>query len=172
MIIVGIDPGSRVTGYGVIALEGSRCRCLDYGSIEGWVSGEENSFPQRLERIYTGLCALLRKHPPSAIAVEGVFHAVNAQTALKLGQARGVALLAAAQSGATLFEYSPLEVKKAVVGYGRAQKSQIQLMVKTLLNMARQPEPHDAADALAIALCHAFNGSPARHSRRRWSRHP
>ncbi len=170
MIIVGIDPGSRVTGYGIISQEGRRCRCLEYGVIQGLTPGSDNDFPQRLQKIYLGLSRLLSQHTPGAIAVEGVFHAVNARTALKLGQARGVALLAAAQSGAPLFEYSPLEIKKAVVGYGRAQKTQIQMMVKTLLNLKQQPEPHDAADALAIALCHAFSGSPVRHTRPRWNR--
>ncbi len=175
MIIVGIDPGSRVTGYGIIELQGSRCRCLEYGAIS--TSGGDDSFAGRLLKIHSELSVLLGRHTPGAIAIEGVFHAANARSALKLGQARGVALLAAAQSGAPLFEYSALEVKKAVVGYGRADKSQIQMMVRRLLSLQEEPQPNDAADALAIALCHAFGSrgvsrSPSRHSRRRWSRLP
>ncbi len=169
MIIVGIDPGSRFTGYGVISLEGSRLQCIDYGCIVGAPKAESSLFADRLTRIYSGLAGLLEKHSPQEIALEDVFHAANARTALKLGQARGVALLAAAQTGAPLFEYSPLEIKKAVVGYGRAQKTQVQMMVKRLLNMAKAPQPLDAADALAIALCHAFNRSPVRRIPPRWN---
>ncbi len=169
MIIVGIDPGSRFTGYGVISLEGNRLHCIDYGCIAGALKTESGLFADRLTRIYSGLAGLLAKHAPHEIALEDVFHAVNARTALKLGQARGVALLAAAQTGAPLFEYSPLEIKKAVVGYGRAQKTQVQMMVRKLLNMSKAPQPLDAADALAIALCHAFNRSPFQRTRPRWS---
>lgn len=158
MIIFGIDPGSRTTGFGVIEVDGSRFRCLDFGGLQGVMRGEENGFPRRLDRIYQGLCRRLERHAPHVVALEGVFHAVNARTALKLGQARGVALLAAVQSGAEVFEYSPLEVKKSVVGYGRAEKSQIQLMVSTLLKLREKPQPEDAADALAIAICHAMKG--------------
>lgn len=168
-IIAGIDPGSRFTGFGVISVDGNRLTCIDYGCIAGAPKLESTLFADRLTRIYSGLRRLLETHSPQEIALEDVFHAVNARTALKLGQARGVALLAAAQTGAPLFEYSPLEVKKAVVGYGRAQKTQVQLMVRRLLNMSTPPQPLDAADALAIALCHAFNRSRVRHTPQRWS---
>ena len=169
MIIVGIDPGSLVTGYGVISVEGSRCRCLHYGVIRAKSPGSNDPFSYRLKNIHSRLEQLLREYSPEVIAVEDVFYALNAQSALRLGHARGVVLLAAAQSGVPLVEYSPLEVKKAVVGYGKADKQQVQMMVRRLLSLKQQPEPHDAADALAIALCHAFNGSPGRRNRRRWS---
>ena len=168
MIIAGIDPGSRFTGFGVIRVEGTRCSCVDFSCIAGTGVDQSSLFADRLNKIYTELVRLLASHKPAEIAVESVFHAVNAKTALKLGQARGVAVLAAAQTGAPLFEYSPLEVKKSVVGYGRAQKNQVQMMVRTLLNMKETPKPHDAADALAIALCHAFNRSRDRRSPQRW----
>jgi crossover junction endodeoxyribonuclease RuvC len=157
MIVIGIDPGSRVTGYGVVSRQGGQLQCIEYGVVRGICRGKPNELHDRLPRIYSGLRECLTLHPPDAVALEGIFHAVNAQTALKLGQARGVALLAAAQTGAEIFEYSPLQVKKAVVGYGRAEKSQVQLMVARLLGLKEKPHPHDAADALAIALCHTFH---------------
>lgn len=157
MIVIGIDPGSRVTGYGVVSRQGSQLQCIEYGVVQGICKGESNELHDRLPRIYKGLRECLSLHPPDAVALEGIFHAVNAKTALKLGQARGVALLAAAQTGAEIFEYSPLQVKKSVVGYGRAEKSQVQLMVARLLGLKKHPKPHDAADALAIAICHTFH---------------
>ena len=156
-----------MTGYGVIEMQGSRLCCLGHGKIEA-ASGQVG-FPQRLHRIYKRLCELLQEHSPQVVAVEEVFYAVNVKTALKLGHARGVILLAAAEAGLPVLEYSPLEVKKAVVGYGRADKGQIQMMVKTLLNLEAPPQPHDAADALAVAICHSFSGSPRQRSRRRWT---
>lgn len=153
MIIVGVDPGSRVTGFGVISAQTHGYQCEEYGTIRAEI---EASFPDRLKKIHTELQSLLRRHSPAVIVVEGLFYAVNAQSALKLGHTRGVVLLAASQACVPLVEYSPLEVKKAVVGYGRADKEQVQIMVRTLLNLTRKPEPHDAADALAIALCHAL----------------
>lgn len=161
MIIIGVDPGSRVTGFGVVSVRGSRFQCREYGTI---AVEKEGGFPDRLKKIHEDLQDLLHRHPPAVIVVEGLFYAANAQSALKLGHTRGVILLAAAQAGVPLVEYSPLEVKKAVVGYGRADKNQIQVMVRTLLNLREKPQPHDAADALAIALCHAFrmNGLQAR----------
>lgn len=160
MKICGVDPGSRCTGYAVISVQGNRCRALDWGVIR---TAAGSSLPTRLAHIHSELSALLEKHLPDSVAVEGVFHAVNASSALKLGHTRGVILLAAEQKGLPVHEYSPLKVKQAVVGYGRAEKHQVQLMVKRLLNLEETPEPHDAADALAIALCHAFNRSPDRH---------
>lgn len=155
-----------MTGYGVIEIEGSRLRCLGHGKIE---AGRCEGFPERLHCIYQRLRQLLREHSPEVVAVEEVFYAANVKTALKLGHARGVILLAAAEAGLPVLEYSPLEVKKAVVGYGRADKGQIQMMVKTLLNLDAPPQPHDAADALAVAICHSFSGSPRQRSRRRWT---
>lgn len=156
VVILGVDPGSQVTGYGLIDVEGNHIACIGYGGIAGTVKGQSNLFSDRLKRIYAGLCELLKRHTPAVVAVEGVFHAVNAKSALKLGQTRGVVLLAVGQFEIPLVEYMPLAVKKAVVGYGRASKGQIQMMVRTLLNLREEPQPHDAADALAIALCHAF----------------
>jgi crossover junction endodeoxyribonuclease RuvC len=160
MVIIGVDPGSRVTGYGLLALEGNRVRCLDYGGI----AGGKNELPERIRRIHGELCRLISEWSPSVMAVEGVFNALNVRSAMILGQTRGVVLLAAAQSGIPVVEYSALEVKRSVTGYGRADKPQVQMMVRTLLKLKQNPEPFDAADALAIALCHAFTRSPHRHS--------
>ncbi len=170
MVILGVDPGSRMTGYGVISTEGTRLCCIEYGGVSGLTKGGSNLLPDRLTRIYTKLRSVLERHAPEVVAVEDIFYAVNPKSALKLGQTRGVILLAAGQFEIPLFEYSPLEVKKAVVGYGRAEKAQIQVMVRNLLNLKEEPQPHDAADALAIALCHAFNASRIRHTQRRWSK--
>jgi crossover junction endodeoxyribonuclease RuvC len=159
VIILGVDPGSRVTGYGLINLEGNHVSCIEYGGIEGTIKGQSNLFPDRLNRIHSRLRDVLKRHAPAVMAVEDIFHSINAKTALKLGQARGVVLLVAGQFEIPLVEYTPLEVKKAVVGYGRASKEQVQMMVRTLLNLREEPQPHDAADALAIALCHAFRGT-------------
>jgi crossover junction endodeoxyribonuclease RuvC len=161
-----------MTGYGVIDIEGNHPCCLEYGGFSGFTKGGSNLFPDRLRRIHTKLYSLLERHAPAVVAVEDIFYAVNAKSALKLGQTRGVVLLAAGQFKIPLAEYSPLEIKKAVVGYGRADKAQVQVMVRTLLNLKEEPQPHDAADALAIALCHAFNGSQSRHTQRRWKSVP
>ncbi len=161
-----------MTGYGVINIEGNHPCCLEYGGFSGLTKGESNLFPDRLRRIYTKLHGLLERYAPAVVAVEDVFYGVNAKSALKLGQTRGVVLLAVGQLKIPLVEYSPLEIKKAVVGYGRADKAQIQVMVRTLLKLKDEPQPRDAADALAIALCHAFNGSQPRHTQRRWKAIP
>jgi crossover junction endodeoxyribonuclease RuvC len=158
MVIIGVDPGSRVTGYGVIALDGNRVQCLDYGGI----AGGNKELPDRINRIHGELCSFIARWAPSVMVVESVFNALNVRSAMVLGQTRGVVLLAAAQSGIPVAEYSALEVKKSVTGYGRADKQQVQMMVRTLLQLRQDPEPHDAADALAIALCHAFTRSPDR----------
>ena len=153
MVILGVDPGSRVTGFGVISAQRNGFHCLEYGAIS---SKKEQSFPERLRKIHGELQNLIQHHSPSVVVVEDLFHALNVQSALKLGHTRGVVLLAAAQASVPLFKYSPTQVKKAVVGYGRADKHQVQLMVRTLLNLKENPQPHDAADALAVALCHTF----------------
>ena len=159
MIVFGIDPGSRVMGFGVINVQGNNIRCIDYGVFRGVKRGTCNDFPTRLKRLYEGLVICLKKHSPEVVVLEDLFHSVNSKTTLRLGQARGVALLAAANSGASIFEYSPLEVKKAVVGYGRADKQQIQMMVARLLRLEKTPKPYDAADALAVAICHTLRSS-------------
>ena len=151
MRIFGIDPGSERTGYGCIESAGGRNRLVICGSLS---SPATATFPEKLAAIHTGLRALLDRHRPDCVAVEDIFYARNVRSALKLGHARGVALLAASQSGIAVVEYSPAEVKRAVVGYGRAEKTQVQGMIKLLLELDVAPSPHDAADALAIALCH------------------
>jgi crossover junction endodeoxyribonuclease RuvC len=156
MRVLGIDCGTEYTGYGVVELvsderHNDRLVCIICGAIK--VSPRE-PMPTRLSRISTGLGELIVKHRPDRVAIEDVFYATNVKSALKLGQVRGVAMLAAASAGLEVAEYSPLSIKSAVVGYGRAEKHQVQQMVTRLLNLERIPEPADAADALAIAICH------------------
>jgi crossover junction endodeoxyribonuclease RuvC len=153
--IVGIDPGSERTGYGCVETDGRRHRLVTCGAI---TAAAGDAFPARLARIHRELTTLFMKTRPDCVAVESVFHAASARSALKLGHARGVALLAAVEAGCTIAEYTPAEVKRAVVGYGRAEKRQVQQMVKLLLGLARPPSPYDAADALAVAICHVHSG--------------
>jgi crossover junction endodeoxyribonuclease RuvC len=150
-VVFGIDPGSVVTGYGVISQEGGRLRYLDCGVIK---SPSRLDFPERLRRIHSGLVAAIEEASPDSVAVESVFHAKHASSALKLGQARGVALLAAAQAEKPIHEYAPAQVKRAVTGNGRADKEQVRQMVETLLGR-KIDLPADATDALAVAICHA-----------------
>jgi crossover junction endodeoxyribonuclease RuvC len=154
MRILGIDPGSEVTGFGIIETDGSRLSSIRFGAIR---TGSRRPFHQRLLHIYSRLMDVVSAETIHAVAIEGVFHAANVKSALRLGHARGVALLVAAQKGLPVFEYSPLEVKKAVVGYGRAEKSQVQMMVRILLSLPDTPSPSDAADALAVAICHGHH---------------
>ena len=154
MRIFGIDPGSERTGYGCVESDGRRHRLVTCGAI---TASPADGFPQRLSRIYRELSSLLRTTQPDCVAIENLFHAVNARSALKLGHARGVAMLAAVEAGCEVVEYTPAAVKRAVVGYGRAEKPQVQMMVKLLLGLAAAPSPHDAADALAVAICHLHN---------------
>ncbi len=150
-LIIGIDPGSRATGYGLLATNGNRLRFVDAGVIR---MGQGLAFPQRLDKLYCRLKEVIEIHRPTASAVEDVFYSINAKSALRLGHARGTVILAAVHGGLPVYEYTPLEVKKAVVGYGRAEKSQVQHMICVLLNLSKCP-PMDAADALAVAVCHA-----------------
>jgi crossover junction endodeoxyribonuclease RuvC len=154
--IFGIDPGSERTGFGCIESSGSRHRLIICGAL---AAPARATFPERLTLIHTGLAALLARHRPDCVAVENIFYARNVRSALKLGHARGVALLAAAEAGLPVIEYAPAEIKRAVVGYGRAEKSQIQRMVQLLLGLDALPSPHDAADALAVAICHLHRGT-------------
>lgn len=156
MKVFGIDPGSTRTGYGCIRTDGSRHALVACGAIAAPPRGE---FPDKLLTIYRALCGLLREHRPDCVAIENVFHAKNVRSALKLGHARGVALLAAVEGGYPLFEYTPAEIKRSVVGYGRAEKPQVGEMVRLLLGLAEAPVPHDAADALAVAICHVHASS-------------
>ena len=151
MRIFGIDPGSERTGYGCVESDGRRHRLVTCGAITAPAGA---GLPQRLSTIYRELSARLQAAQPDCVAIENLFHAVNARSALKLGHARGVAMLAAVEAGCEVVEYTPAEVKRAVVGYGRAEKPQVQMMVKLLLGLAAAPSPHDAADALAVAICH------------------
>ena len=152
--ILGIDPGSRVTGYGLIDSDGRHSRHLTSGVIK--TEGED--FPVRLGIIFRGVAELIAEHKPAVFAIEQVFLAKNAQSALKLGQARGAAICAAVNAELPVFEYSPREVKQAVVGNGGADKSQMQFMIRTLLNLQLNPS-EDQADALGIALCHGHVGA-------------
>jgi crossover junction endodeoxyribonuclease RuvC len=149
--VFGIDPGSDRTGYGCVESDGSRHHLLSCGAV---TSLPRAPFPERLLGIYDGLAALLEQHRPDCIAIEDVFHARNVRSALTLGHARGVALLAATRTGLPVAAYAPAEIKRAVVGYGRADKQQMQRMIGLLLGLDAPPTPHDAADALAVAICH------------------
>jgi len=150
--VLGIDCGSERTGYGVIETDGLDHHLVIAGVIR---TDPKSSFEKRLLQIADGLRNLVREHAPRAAAVEGIFYSANVKTALKLAHVRGVALLAIAEAGLEFGEYSPLEVKTAVVGYGRAEKSQVQLMIRSLLRLPEAIESEDACDALAVAICHA-----------------
>lgn len=150
MRILGIDPGTRVCGYGVIESGGSQPRALDYGVVRG----RGRSVAARLQVIYDGLVEVIERCEPDVAALETAFFGKNARSALKIGEGRGVALVAAASRGLEVVEYTPAEIKKAVVGSGQADKSQVQHMVRMLLDLSELPSPEDAADALAIAICH------------------
>lgn len=149
-VILGIDPGSRITGYGVISTTGSRHTFLGCGCIKT----QGDCMANRLHQIYTGLCEVIQTYQPDECSIEQVFMNKNANSALKLGQARGAALVALASQGVLIAEYTPRAIKQAIVGYGGAEKNQVQHMVKVLLNLSKTPQA-DASDALAIALCHA-----------------
>jgi crossover junction endodeoxyribonuclease RuvC len=152
MRVLGIDCGTEYTGYGIVELApAGKLACLCCGAIK--LSPKE-PLPLRLNRIYGHLEKLIRDHRPDQVAIEDVFYALNVKSALKLGQVRGVAMLAAAVAGLEVSEYAPLSIKSAVVGYGRAEKQQVQHMVTRLLDLAEPPERADASDALAIAICH------------------
>jgi crossover junction endodeoxyribonuclease RuvC len=155
MRVLGIDCGTEITGYGVVESDeqsrNPRLICLAYGSIR---LPKQKTLPQRLKQVFDELLAATEIWKPDVIAVEEVFYSVNAKSALKLGHVRGVALLAAATVGLPLAEYAPLKIKSSVVGYGLASKEQVQFMVARLLELAEPPNPPDAADALAIAICH------------------
>jgi crossover junction endodeoxyribonuclease RuvC len=151
MLTLGIDPGTAATGYGLITEKRDKLVFVDHGVIK--TSSKEGS-QVRLRKIYNGLKKLLNDYKPDAIAVEKLFFGANTKTAIAVGQARGIVLLAAAEKRVPLAEYTPLEVKLAITGYGRADKKQMQQMVKTLLKLPFVPRPDDAADALAIAICH------------------
>lgn len=151
MKILGIDPGSRITGYGVVRKEGNRLIHVDNGAI---FTDSAADFPGRLQRIFAGITGIIERYTPDAMAVEDIFFANNVQSALKLGQARGAAIVAGVSAGLPVHEYTALQVKQAVVGHGRAAKEQVQQMVKVLLGLPEIAQA-DASDALAVAICHA-----------------
>jgi crossover junction endodeoxyribonuclease RuvC len=152
MRVLGIDCGGEYTGYGVVESHPpGKLSCLTCGAIK---LSPRDKLPTRLSRIYMHLGAIISEHQPDEVAIEDVFYALNVKSALKLGQVRGVAMLAAAAAGLDVSEYSPLTIKSSVVGYGRAEKHQVQHMVTRLLELPVPPEPLDASDALAIAICH------------------
>jgi len=163
MRVLGIDCGGQCTGYGVVEEDGSGVlRCLCSGAIR---LSSQNPFEQRLRQIAEELGKIIRKYVPQQVAIEDVFYAVNVKSALKLGHVRGVAMLVAAQAGLEVIAYSPLSIKSAVVGYGKAEKSQVQRMVARLLDLPAPPEPADAADALAIAICHLHTAATLQQQR-------
>lgn len=154
LIILGIDPGTATAGYGVVALRAGKLSSPDYGAI---VTPAHTPLPQRLSQIYQKMHELLERHQPDVVAVEELFFSRNTTTAFSVGQARGVFLLAAAQKGVEVAEYKPQQVKLSVTGEGRADKHQVAFMVRALLGLREFPKPDDAADALAIAICHAHH---------------
>jgi crossover junction endodeoxyribonuclease RuvC len=163
MRVLGIDCGTEYTGYGVVELgHDGALICLTCGAVK---LSPRDSMPARLSTIFNRLGEVIVEHRPDRVAIEDVFYALNVKSALKLGQVRGVAMLAASSAGLEVAEYSPLSIKSAVVGYGRAEKQQVQHMVTRLLNLAEIPEPPDAADALAIAICHLHTSATLERQR-------
>ena len=148
---MGIDPGSNCTGFGIVEEIKGNLNAVHWSSVR---STSKDTFPKRLKRIYNELTIAIEKFSPDIVAVEDLFYATNVKTVIKLGQTRGVALLAAVNNGLQVAEYSPLQIKQSVVGYGRADKNQVQNMVTTLLRLKEKPDPFDASDALAAAICH------------------
>jgi crossover junction endodeoxyribonuclease RuvC len=151
MRVLGVDCGGEYTGFGVVEGEGRSLVCLTAGAIR---LNPREAMELRLKKVFDELSALIAQYLPEVVAIEDVFYSVNAKSALKLGHVRGVAMMAAAQSGLSVVAYAPLAIKSAVVGYGRAEKSQVQVMVARLLHLDSPPHSPDAADALAIAICH------------------
>ncbi|MHC4322361.1 MAG: crossover junction endodeoxyribonuclease RuvC [Planctomycetota bacterium] len=151
MRVLGIDPGTMVTGFGIIDDIRGKLSSVSYGTIEG---RRKDSFPDRLKMMFDGLNKAIKDYKPEQIALESAFYGKNVKAAIKIGEARGVAILCASLSEIPLFEYAPTEVKRAVVGLGNAQKMQVSKMVKVLLSLSEVPEKYDATDALAIAICH------------------
>jgi crossover junction endodeoxyribonuclease RuvC len=152
-IILGIDPGTATMGWGVIRQEGNRLSYVQHGAV---TTPSQWEMPRRLSRLFDGVTELVKGYRPETVAVEELFFNTNVTTAITVGQARGVVLLAAYRAGIEVAEYTPLQVKQAITSYGRAEKQQVQEMVKSLLRLREIPKPDDAADGLAIAVCHAF----------------
>ena len=153
MKVLGIDPGTAACGYGIVQEKGGRFRALDYG---WWRTGASDRPEARLKTIFDAVTTLIEREEPDAVALEESFVGADARTALSVGQARGAVLVAAASSGLACAEYAPSRVKQTVCGYGRAEKAQVQRMVAAILGLKKAPTPHHAADALAVAICHAL----------------
>lgn len=156
MRILGIDPGFAIVGYGVIDYENGKYKTVDYGKI---TTPAGMDMPLRLKEVYDGILRLIELFNPDVLAIEELFFNTNVKTAIAVGHARGVIVLAAANKGLKINEYTPLQIKQAVVGYGRADKNQVQQMVKMFLGLSEVPKPDDTADALAVAICHANSSS-------------
>ena len=156
MLILGIDPGYAIVGFGVLEYNVGRFRVIDYGAI---TTDAGTPFNRRLEIIYDGLCEIIGKYRPDAMSVEKVFYNNNAKTVIDVSQARGVIMLAAQKNRVSVYEYTPLQVKQSVVGYGRADKKQVQEMTRRILNLEKVPKPDDTADAIAMAICHAHTSA-------------
>lgn len=154
MRILGIDPGYAILGYGIIEMKGNHFKVIDYGAV---TTDSKMEMPDRLKVLYNSLMEIIAEYEPEVASIEELFFNTNAKTAILVGQARGVAVLACANSGLDIEEYTPLQIKQALVGYGRAEKKQVQLMVKTILNLKEIPKPDDTADALAAAVCHGHS---------------
>lgn len=157
MIILGIDPGYAIVGYGVIKYENCKFKTMEYGAIT--TNAEENMFI-RFKKIHDSLAEIIERTAPDVMAIEELFFNSNQKTAINVAQARGVLILAAMNKEVPIFEYTPLQIKQAIVGYGRAEKKQVQQMVKMLLRLDSVPKPDDTADALAVAVCHAHSYNP------------
>lgn len=151
MIILGIDPGYAIVGYGLVEFQNNKFKVLDYGAI---TTDKDEEMSKRLTRIYAELQGIIDRFHPDAVAVEELFFNKNAKTAILVAQGRGTAIVACANKGVPMHEYTPLQIKQALTGYGRADKQQIQFMVKMILNLKEVPKPDDTADALAVAICH------------------
>lgn len=152
MRILGIDPGFAIVGYGIIDFENGSYKTVDYGKV---TTEAKTKFSDRLETVYKGVCQVIETYSPEVLAIEELFFNTNTTTGINVAQARGVIVLAAKQHNIKIYEYTPLQIKQAVAGYGRADKNQVQQMVKMFLNLKQVPKPDDTADALAVAICHA-----------------
>ena len=164
MRILGIDPGYAIMGWAVLDMEGNHFKAVDYGSI---TTDAGVPMPERLEHLYAQLSSIIEQYRPQEASIEELYFNNNAKTVIQVGQARGVAVLACIQGGLSISEYTPLQIKQALVGYGRADKKQGQAMVKTILNLKEVPKPDDTADAVAAAICHGHSAGNRRRTVRK-----
>ena len=158
MRILGIDPGYAILGWGIIEMKGNNFKAIAYGAV---TTDSKMEMPDRLKHLYSELMEIIQEFSPEVSSIEELFFNTNAKTAILVGQARGVAVLACVNSGLEIFEYTPLQIKQGVVGYGRAEKKQVQQMVKTILHLEKVPKPDDTADALAAGICHGHSSATA-----------